>query len=236
MEAHAGHGDGATPTVRRLVRALVADARLRHRLAHPDASLAPRGWAALLPRSRGLLAVTMHRLTNAVVHWQPTTPGGRAARAGAAAATALGRYVSTIVTKTQILRFTEFEDGVYLSDRGHIVLGARALGAGTIVHHCVTIGKRQQDTGRPQIGRNVWIGPGSLIYGDIRIGDGATILPDTVLTRSIPAGAVVQGSPARVLSLAFDNSVLRRTTLVPVEGALPGATEIESRHAEPRRR
>jgi serine acetyltransferase len=114
-----------------------------------------------------------------------------------------------LVAKAEVLDDIDIGEGVFLSDRGHLVIGARRIGAGTHIHHCVTIGRGLNDGGRPTIGRNVWIGPDCLIYGNIEIGDGATILPGTVLTRSIPENVVVQGNPARVLRRNFDNVTLR---------------------------
>ena len=48
-----------------------------------------------------------------------------------------------------------------------------------------------------------------MIYGNIKIGDGVTVLPGSVITKSVPSGAVVQGNPARVIRRLYDNSVLR---------------------------
>jgi acetyltransferase-like isoleucine patch superfamily enzyme len=66
------------------------------------------------------------------------------------------------------------------------------------------------DSGCPNIGRNVWIGANCVIYGAITIGDGVTLLPNTVLTKSIPAGVVMQGNPARLVLRNFDNTELRK--------------------------
>ena len=99
-----------------------------------------------------------------------------------------------------------------------------------MIHHPVTIGMNLADKGKPIIGGNVWIGPHSVIYSNITLGDGATVLPGTVLTKSIPAGAVVQGNPGRVLRIGFDNAALRASAdcsvnaaSLPVFGADAGA-------------
>ncbi len=52
--------------------------------------------------------------------------------------------------------------------------------------------------GRPvRIGRHVWIGGGTIILPGITVGDEATIGAGSVVTRDVPAGATVIGSPAR---------------------------------------
>ena len=54
--------------------------------------------------------------------------------------------------------------------------------------------------GRPvQIGEHVWIGGGAIILPGITIGDGAVVGAGSVVTRDVPAGATVVGSPARLV-------------------------------------
>jgi serine O-acetyltransferase len=103
----------------------------------------------------------------------------------------------------------EIEGGICFSDQGHIIFGPKKTGAGTVIGTRVTVGMGHADKGRPEIGRNVWIGSDCVVYGAISIGDGATLLPGTVLTKSIPPGVVVQGNPARLVLRNFDNSELR---------------------------
>ncbi len=49
------------------------------------------------------------------------------------------------------------------------------------------------------IGANVWIGRGTTILEGVRIGDGAVVGANSVVTHDVPAGAVVGGCPARPL-------------------------------------
>jgi len=49
-----------------------------------------------------------------------------------------------------------------------------------------------------------------------------------VLTKSIPAGAVVQGNPARVVRIGFDNAALRASTNYDIDAAsLPVSAEAQ---------
>lgn len=50
-----------------------------------------------------------------------------------------------------------------------------------------------------KIGDNVWIGCRSLILKGLTIGDGAVIAAGSVVTRDVPAKALVGGNPARVI-------------------------------------
>ncbi|QLG87785.1 acyltransferase [Chitinibacter bivalviorum] len=52
------------------------------------------------------------------------------------------------------------------------------------------------------IGKEVWIGRGAIILPGVRIGDGATIAANAVVTRDVAAGATVAGVPAKPLKTA----------------------------------
>jgi maltose O-acetyltransferase len=53
--------------------------------------------------------------------------------------------------------------------------------------------------GRPvTIGRNVWVGGGSIILPGVAVGDDAVIGAGSVVTRNVPAGATAVGNPTRI--------------------------------------
>lgn len=51
------------------------------------------------------------------------------------------------------------------------------------------------------IGRNVWIGDKVTILPNIKIGDGAIIAANAVITRDVPAYSIAAGCPARVVKI-----------------------------------
>jgi len=59
------------------------------------------------------------------------------------------------------------------------------------------------------IGKDCWIGAGSLILGGVSIGDGTTIGAGSVVTRDIPAGVVAAGNPCRVIRKIESKPALR---------------------------
>jgi len=63
----------------------------------------------------------------------------------------------------------------------------------------VTIGRRGSDKGVPVIGNNVHIGAGSVVIGEIEIGDYSIVGSNSLVNRSIPPHSLAFGTPARVV-------------------------------------
>jgi maltose O-acetyltransferase len=62
-----------------------------------------------------------------------------------------------------------------------------------------TVRAEGREFGRPiAIGRRVWIGGGAIILPGVTLGDDAIIGAGSVVTRDVPANAVVVGNPARL--------------------------------------
>lgn len=57
-----------------------------------------------------------------------------------------------------------------------------------------------------QIGNDVWIGAHAIILDGVSIGDGCIVGAGAVVTKNIPAYAVVGGVPAKILRYRFDSS------------------------------
>lgn len=55
-----------------------------------------------------------------------------------------------------------------------------------------------------RIGNDVWIGARAIVLDGVTIGDGAIIGAGSVITKDVPAYAVVAGVPARVLRFRFE--------------------------------
>lgn len=56
------------------------------------------------------------------------------------------------------------------------------------------------------IGNNVWIGDKATILGGLKIGDGAVIAANTVVTKDVPAYSVVCGVPAKVIKTIYKDN------------------------------
>ena len=60
-----------------------------------------------------------------------------------------------------------------------------------------------------RVGNNVWIGYGACILRGVTIGDNAIVGTSSVVTRDVPANAVVAGIPARVIRMRDEPSSMR---------------------------
>lgn len=67
---------------------------------------------------------------------------------------------------------------------------------------------RGESTTLCEVGSDVWVGLGSIILPNVRIGDGAVISAGSVVTRDVPPYAVVGGHPAQVIAFRFKQSLI----------------------------
>jgi acetyltransferase-like isoleucine patch superfamily enzyme len=64
--------------------------------------------------------------------------------------------------------------------------------------------------GKVVIGNDVWIGAGVIIMPSVKIGDGAIVGANSVVTKDVPDYAIVVGSPAKVIDYRFEPEEIKR--------------------------
>ncbi|MDO6425531.1 DapH/DapD/GlmU-related protein [Thalassotalea sp. 1_MG-2023] len=97
--------------------------------------------------------------------------------------------------------------GFFHNGLGVVIHKNAEIGEGTCLYQNVTIGgngKESSENGVPTIGKHVFIGAGAVILGPVRVGNYAKIGANSVVLDDIPAHATAVGSPARVISRAYE--------------------------------
>src|SRR5690606_15587937 len=98
---------------------------------------------------------------------------------------------------------TKIGKGFYIGHFGGIVISSKAtIGENCNISQGITIGRasRGKNVGYPQLGNNVYIGPGAKIIGNITIGNNVAIGANAVVLSNIPDNAVAVGIPAKIVS------------------------------------
>ena len=92
----------------------------------------------------------------------------------------------------------------HFQDQGGITLGDNCLVGHNVIFATLNHGfapeERQSMLPAPIVaGRNVWIGSNSTILQGVTIGDNSIIAAGSVVTKDVPANAIVAGVPARFI-------------------------------------
>lgn len=150
-------------------------------------------WMALLDAllfDSGFQALVAHRMAHALIrHGIPILP-------------AVCRRWAIAACGVDILPRADLGGGCIIAHGIGLVIGGRTvIGEDCTLLHGVTLGEaRFDELDCPRIGDRVTVGAGAIVLGGITVGDDALVGAGSVVVSDVPAGAVVAGVPARVLS------------------------------------
>lgn len=84
-----------------------------------------------------------------------------------------------------------------------VIHGCAKIGDDCLIRQGVTIGNKSLNDplGAPTIGSRVNIGAGAKILGRVNIGDDVDVGANAVITKDVPANAVVVGIPGRIIKI-----------------------------------
>ncbi len=152
-------------------------------------------WAANAGRPESQLLLAWFRLAQwAAGHWGPLTRLG------------VTPYwlISSLLLGMELPVTATVGPRLHLHHRNGIVLSPRCrLGSDCHLRHGVTIGNKVDRAGKEfgvaSVGDHADLGAGCAVIGNIHVGDHARIGALAVVTKSVPAWAVVVGNPGRVI-------------------------------------
>jgi serine O-acetyltransferase len=110
-----------------------------------------------------------------------------------------------VLTSIDLPPAAEIGPGLLIPHTGFVVVavGAR-IGSNCTLTQGITIGHslggKSSGNGVPVIGDRVYVGPSSVIIGNLTIGNDALVGAGAIVIRSVPPGGVVVGNPARLIS------------------------------------
>jgi serine O-acetyltransferase len=107
------------------------------------------------------------------------------------------KWLNGAITGSDIAWRAEIGEGLRLYHPTGVVVGPNVVvGAHCTLMQQVTLGHDRG--GSPRLGDHVSIGPGACVLGPIEIGSGARVGANSVVTKSVPPGAIAFGNPATI--------------------------------------
>ncbi|BAP18573.1 serine O-acetyltransferase [cyanobacterium endosymbiont of Epithemia turgida] len=110
----------------------------------------------------------------------------------------LGRFLTGI----EIHPGAKIAQGVFIDHGMGVVIGETAVvGDNSLIYQGVTLGGTGKVTGKrhPTLGKNVVVGAGAKILGNLTIGNNVRIGAGSVVLRDVPSDCTVVGIPGRII-------------------------------------
>jgi serine O-acetyltransferase len=117
-----------------------------------------------------------------------------------------------------IPEYTKIGPGLFINRFGGIYInGDAVLGANCNITHGAVLAQsnRGERAGSPRLGDRVFLATGCKIVGRVTVGDDAMVGANAVVTKDVPAMAVVGGIPAVIISMAGSHGYINLQAELP---------------------
>jgi serine O-acetyltransferase len=107
-----------------------------------------------------------------------------------------------LITGIEIHPQAQIGKGVFIDHGMGVVIGETAIiGDYCWIYQGVTLGGTGKESGKrhPSLGKNVMVGAGAKILGNLRIGDNVKIGAGSVVLKDVPSQCTVVGIPGRIV-------------------------------------
>ncbi|MEL4896618.1 serine O-acetyltransferase [Crocosphaera sp. Alani8] len=155
-----------------------------------DRDPAARNWLEVLFCYPGLQAIILHRIAHRI-HSRgiPFLPR-------------LISHIARFLTGVEIHPGATIGTGVFIDHGMGVVIGETAeVGDYSLIYQGVTLGGTGKESGKrhPTLGKNVVIGAGAKVLGNLNIGNNVRIGAGSVVLRNVPSDCTVVGIPGRIV-------------------------------------
>ncbi len=150
---------------------------------------AARNWLEVLFCYPGVQALLLHRLAH------------RLYSIGVPFIPRFLSHLNRFLTGIEIHPGAKIGKGVFIDHGMGVVIGETAIvGDGTLIYQGATLGGTGKEIGKrhPTLGKNVIVGAGAKVLGNIQIGDNVRIGAGSVVLRDVPSNRTVVGIPGRI--------------------------------------
>jgi serine O-acetyltransferase len=174
-----------TPT-QNILQTLVADFRIIF-----ERDPAARNWLEVLLCYPGLHAIAFHRFAH-LLHDRQVKFIPR-----------LISHIGRFLTGIEIHPGATLGKGVFIDHGMGVVIGETAIvGDYSLIYQGATLGGTGKESGKrhPTLGKNVVVGAGAKILGNIQIGDNVRVGAGSIVLRDVPSDCTVVGIPGRIVS------------------------------------
>ena len=156
-----------------------------------DRDPAANNWLEVLICYPGVHALALHRVASWL--WHNRVP-------------LLPRFISHLgrfLTGIEIHPGAAIGKGVFIDHGMGVVIGETAIiGDYCLIYQNVTLGGTGKQTGKrhPTLGKNVVVGTGAKVLGNINIGNDVRVGAGSIVLRDVPNDCTVVGVPGRIVS------------------------------------